>query len=177
MPGIQALLLGQSKNPENSSATSATMSKRSATFNDNRRPVNQAHARFAAFPSHACRKVVASTGTDDAGLVSGAETGSLWPGTCKGGFHNSKKMKILFLILPLFCLPLSSCTKEEPQSSAEMKIKGNWNETKGKLKQKYANLTDDDLLYTEGKEEELYGRLQKKLGKTREEVRKILNDN
>ncbi len=58
----------------------------------------------------------------------------------------------------------------------QLTIKGNWKETAGKLKQQFANLTDDDLLYTEGKEEELYGRLQKKLGKTRAEVEKILND-
>lgn len=50
-------------------------------------------------------------------------------------------------------------------------IKGSWNELKGKLKQKYADLTDDDLLYVEGKEDELYGRLQQKLGKTKEEVK------
>jgi uncharacterized protein YjbJ (UPF0337 family) len=49
-------------------------------------------------------------------------------------------------------------------------IKGSWNEVKGRLKQKYAELTDDDLAYTEGKEEELYGRLQTRLGKTRKEV-------
>ncbi len=55
-------------------------------------------------------------------------------------------------------------------------LKGNWNELKGKLKQKYANLTDDDLLYTEGKEDELYGKLQKKLGKTREEIEKELSN-
>ncbi len=50
-------------------------------------------------------------------------------------------------------------------------VKGKWNETKGKLKQKYAQLTDDDLLFTEGKEDELYGRLQQKLGRTKEELR------
>jgi len=55
-------------------------------------------------------------------------------------------------------------------------IKGNWNELKGKLKQKYADLTDDDLLYVEGKEDELYGKLQQKLGKTKEEVQKEIND-
>ncbi|MES2705921.1 MAG: CsbD family protein [Verrucomicrobiota bacterium] len=55
-----------------------------------------------------------------------------------------------------------------------MKVKGDWNTAKGKLKQKYAELTDDDLLYVEGKEDELYGRLQKRLGKSREEVEKIL---
>lgn len=55
-------------------------------------------------------------------------------------------------------------------------FKGNWNELKGKLKQSYSSLTDDDLLYEEGKEDELYGRLQKKLGKSKEEVRSMLND-
>jgi len=53
-------------------------------------------------------------------------------------------------------------------------IKGNWNELKGKLKQKYADLTDDDLLYEEGKEDELYGRIQKKIGKTKDEVIKYI---
>ncbi|MCR4030413.1 MULTISPECIES: CsbD family protein [Flavobacterium] len=55
-------------------------------------------------------------------------------------------------------------------------IKGNWNELKGKLKQKYADLTDDDLLYEEGKEDEMYGRLQKKLGQTKEEFKKMWSD-
>jgi uncharacterized protein YjbJ (UPF0337 family) len=53
-------------------------------------------------------------------------------------------------------------------------IKGNWNEVAGKLKQKFAVLTDDDLLFKEGKEEELLGRLQKKLGKTKEELRDVI---
>lgn len=52
----------------------------------------------------------------------------------------------------------------------KLKIKGNWNELKGKLKQKYAKLTDDDLLFLEGKEDEMLGRLEKKLGKTKEEI-------
>ena len=56
-----------------------------------------------------------------------------------------------------------------------LKLKGNWNEVAGKLKQKYANLTDDDLLFKEGKEEELLGRLQNKLGKTKEEIRKMIS--
>lgn len=55
-------------------------------------------------------------------------------------------------------------------------IKGNWNELKGKLKQKYATLTDDDLMFAEGKEDEMYGNLQQKLGKTKEELHKILTD-
>ena len=50
-------------------------------------------------------------------------------------------------------------------------MKGNWNEMKGKIKQQYANLTDDDLLYEEGKEDELYGRIQKKTGHTKDEVK------
>ena len=53
-----------------------------------------------------------------------------------------------------------------------MNLKGNWNEIKGKLKQKYGQLTDDDLTFTEGKEEELLGRLQKRLGKSKEDVRR-----
>lgn len=50
-------------------------------------------------------------------------------------------------------------------------LKGRWNEIKGKLKQKYGELTDDDLTFIEGKEEELFGRLQKKIGRTKEEIR------
>jgi len=56
-------------------------------------------------------------------------------------------------------------------SSDKLKIRGNWNELKGKIKQKYANLTDDDLLYEEGKEDELYGRLEKKTGRTKEQIK------
>jgi uncharacterized protein YjbJ (UPF0337 family) len=57
----------------------------------------------------------------------------------------------------------------------KLEIKGNWNEVTGTLKQQYAELTDDDLLFEKGKEEELLGRLQKKLGKTKEEVQKIIS--
>ncbi|MBL0745121.1 CsbD family protein [Chryseolinea lacunae] len=56
----------------------------------------------------------------------------------------------------------------------KLSIKGTWNEAKGKLKQKYGELTDDDLTFAEGKEDELIGRLQKRLGKTKDEVRKEL---
>ena len=52
----------------------------------------------------------------------------------------------------------------------KLQLKGNWNKVKGNLKQKYAELTDDDLMYAEGKEDELLGRLQKKTGKTKEEL-------
>ncbi|QJE96829.1 CsbD family protein [Luteolibacter luteus] len=53
-----------------------------------------------------------------------------------------------------------------------LEIKGNWNIAKGKLKQKWAELTDDDLDYVEGKQDELLGRIQKRTGATREEVEK-----
>ena len=55
-----------------------------------------------------------------------------------------------------------------------LSMKGSWKETSGKLKQQYANLTDDDLLFQEGKEEELLGRLQSKIGKTKEEIRSLI---
>jgi len=54
-------------------------------------------------------------------------------------------------------------------------LKGSWNELKGKLKQAYGNLTDDDLKYEEGKEDELLGRLQKKTGKTKDDLKKRFN--
>lgn len=57
----------------------------------------------------------------------------------------------------------------------KLRLKGNWNEMKGKVKQAHASLTDDDLQYTEGQEDELVGKLQQKLGKTREEVIDWLN--
>ena len=57
-----------------------------------------------------------------------------------------------------------------------IELKGNWNETKGKLKQKFAMLTDDDLLFVKGKQDELLGRLQVKLGKTKEDIRRIILD-
>jgi uncharacterized protein YjbJ (UPF0337 family) len=56
----------------------------------------------------------------------------------------------------------------------KLQMKGSWNELKGKLKQQYGNLTDDDLVFSEGKEEELLGRLQKKLGKNKDEIRQII---
>jgi uncharacterized protein YjbJ (UPF0337 family) len=52
----------------------------------------------------------------------------------------------------------------------KLEIKGNWNQLKGKLKKKYSQLTDDDLKYAEGHEDELVGRIQEKTGKTRDEV-------
>lgn len=58
---------------------------------------------------------------------------------------------------------------------SDLKLKGSWNELKGKVKQKWGELTDDDLTYAEGKEDELVGKLQKKTGQTRDEVVNYLN--
>jgi len=55
-----------------------------------------------------------------------------------------------------------------------LEIKGNWNEQKGKLKQKFAELTDNDLMFADGKKDEMLGRLQIKLGKSKEELHKII---
>ena len=57
-----------------------------------------------------------------------------------------------------------------------LEAKGDWNITKGKLKQKWAKLTDDDLQYSEGKQDELVGRIQKRTGETREAVEKVIHD-
>lgn len=64
---------------------------------------------------------------------------------------------------------------EHTTTSTDLKIKGNWNQLKGKVKQQYANLTDDDLLYEEGKEDELLGRIQKKTGNSKEEIIRWIN--
>ena len=60
-------------------------------------------------------------------------------------------------------------------SMNKLLFKGSWNEIKGKLKQSYGQLTDDDLIFAEGKDDELVGRLQKKLGKSKEEIRAMIS--
>jgi uncharacterized protein YjbJ (UPF0337 family) len=57
----------------------------------------------------------------------------------------------------------------------KLQIKGNWNVIKGKLKQQYADLSDDDLKYAEGKEDELLGRIQKRTGESKEEIIETIN--
>ena len=57
-----------------------------------------------------------------------------------------------------------------------LQAKGNWNIAKGKLKQKYAQLTDDDLQHVEGREDELVGRIQKRTGQTKEAIEQAVND-
>ncbi len=58
----------------------------------------------------------------------------------------------------------------------KLEIKGHWNQVKGKLKEKFGELTDNDLMYVEGKEEELLGRIQQRTGKTRREVEKEIEN-
>ena len=58
----------------------------------------------------------------------------------------------------------------------ETTIKGGWNELKGKIKQAYGDLTDDDLTYAEGQEDEMWGKLQQKTGKTKDEINKSIAD-
>ena len=55
-------------------------------------------------------------------------------------------------------------------------VKGNWNIAKGKLKQKFAQLTDDDLQFIEGKEDELIGRIQKRTGQARKEIERTMDE-
>jgi uncharacterized protein YjbJ (UPF0337 family) len=61
-----------------------------------------------------------------------------------------------------------------PTKMNKTEIKGNWNEQKGKLKQKFGFLTDNDLMFEEGKEDEMMGRLQIKLGKTKDDLKKFI---
>lgn len=58
----------------------------------------------------------------------------------------------------------------------DLRIKGRWNEIKGKLKQDYGDLTDEDLTYAEGKEDELLGKLQRKTGKSKDELKRQINN-
>jgi uncharacterized protein YjbJ (UPF0337 family) len=57
----------------------------------------------------------------------------------------------------------------------KLQIKGGWNEVKGKIKKAYGDLTDDDLIYEEGKDDEMLGKLQQKTGKSRDELVKWIN--
>lgn len=58
----------------------------------------------------------------------------------------------------------------------KLEMKGNWNVAKGKLKQKWASLTDDDLRFEEGKDDELIGRIQRRTGQTREQIEKAVDE-
>ncbi len=65
--------------------------------------------------------------------------------------------------------------KQVKMSAFTDKLSGNWNQIKGELKQEYGQLSDDDLTYVEGREDELLGRLQQKLGKTKQEIKSFID--
>jgi uncharacterized protein YjbJ (UPF0337 family) len=71
---------------------------------------------------------------------------------------------------------LAANQNEKLINMTTLEIKGDWNITKGKLKQKWAKLTDDDLQYAQGKQEELIGRIQKRTGETRESIEKAIKE-
>jgi uncharacterized protein YjbJ (UPF0337 family) len=58
----------------------------------------------------------------------------------------------------------------------EEQLKGKWNQVKGKFKQRYANVTDDDVTFAEGKFDEMLGRLQEKTGKRKEELKREIEN-
>ncbi len=58
----------------------------------------------------------------------------------------------------------------------KLEMKGNWNIAKGKLKQKWGKLTDDDLEFTEGKQDELVGRIQKRTGEVRSSIEQAIKE-
>jgi uncharacterized protein YjbJ (UPF0337 family) len=78
------------------------------------------------------------------------------------------------LFVPNFAIEKLLIIKLTIMSNSE-EIKGNWNEMKGKLKQKFAELTEDDLLFEEGQEDEMWGKLQQKLGKTEKEIKSLFD--
>ena len=60
--------------------------------------------------------------------------------------------------------------------STELRARGNWSEMKGKMRQQYADLTDDDMEYAEGKQEEWYGKIAKKIGRTVDDVKNMISN-
>lgn len=73
-----------------------------------------------------------------------------------------------------YCELVKTHSRRKIRAMNTTEVKGNWDKQKGKLKQKFANLTDDDLLFAEGKKDEMIGKLEIKLGKTKEELQKIM---
>ncbi|PHN05063.1 CsbD family protein [Flavilitoribacter nigricans] len=60
-------------------------------------------------------------------------------------------------------------------SATTDRIRGNWNQIKGKLKEEYGELTDNDLMYQEGKEDQLLGRIQERTGKSKQEIKDFID--
>jgi uncharacterized protein YjbJ (UPF0337 family) len=79
-------------------------------------------------------------------------------------------------LLPSGWRRIKTKNKKSNNIMTTLEVKGDWNITKGKLKQKWAKLTDSDLQYVEGKQDELVGRIQKRTGETREAVEKMIKE-
>jgi uncharacterized protein YjbJ (UPF0337 family) len=112
---------------------------------------------------------------------------AVWPSQGERPIHKMGGCQHYFLVrrsrADEFGLSANSREATDPGFACEifvtmtkLQFKGGWNEVKGKLKQKYAQLTDDDLTFAEGKDEELLGRLQQKLGKSKEDLRKEIEN-
>jgi uncharacterized protein YjbJ (UPF0337 family) len=106
-----------------------------------------------------------------------------WVGSVEASQQNGDKSRVAS---DLRCCPVADTVYEScaaatkpPNETGTMNMlqaKGRWSIIKGKLKQKWSKLTDDDLQYVEGKEDELIGRIQKRTGETRENIERTLND-
>ena len=70
----------------------------------------------------------------------------------------------------------TAITVNQGEDMNTLQVKGIWNVVKGRLKQRWAELTDDDLRYVEGQEDELVGRIQKRTGATRAAIERSLNE-
>ena len=92
--------------------------------------------------------------------------------------HANSKGALFYLVRAALDLKKGKTDRRLVDESFVMKLqmKGSWNEIKGKLKQKYGQLTDDDLTFAEGKDDELLGRLQKRLGRTKDELRSEIEE-
>ncbi|WP_114781631.1 CsbD family protein [Botryobacter ruber] len=107
-----------------------------------------------------------------AGVLLAPDNGRLTRDSLKSSF--TKAGKDLERTMKKWMDSLEKRRVTEPGSSLVMH--GSWDDVKGQLKQNYGELTEDDLLYEEGQEDELFGRLQRKLGKTKNEIVKLISD-
>jgi uncharacterized protein YjbJ (UPF0337 family) len=98
---------------------------------------------------------------------------------CISAFRKISDMITTFIILSIVAFILrinkGKTLINNYKKMNTFELKGTWEEQKGKLKQRFAVLTDNDLMFAEGKKEEMFGRLQKKLGKTKAELLSIIS--
>ena len=132
------------------------------------------------------RELVSESDTDpDESVLESAPDSEGWHPVPGSTGHNVPVVRQGFqdgccphLAVNTFAVTLTANYKQKTKQSImnKLEIKGDWNITKGKLKQKWAKLTDDDLQYAEGKHDELLGRIQKRTGETREAVEKAIKE-